>query len=446
MLIDHEGNLLFIDESGSTIVLYKHVRSACLDKSTAKAKPKKPSTVPRVIKTKKTQKKQTSLTPIQQTILPKNKVLNNTIFILECKETIKVLNSTMHTVDYNGNNQQKWVFIQQSDGTYLIRNLASPFVLTPDRHSNRIYMNYYIKNRSLQKWKLLQQNDGSYIIENALYKRVLTSSVNDTIRLNVIDTTDNQKWFFQMPSVFPYDNMIAILRSKQTNQVLGSGINRHVYSHDYKGDNNQKWIFHQQHDGSYAIRNLDTSYLLDVNQNTLWTETFPNGQKQQKWFVNRQADGSYRLENSVYKNILSTDPFWFFQQPSLQPYHSMIVSIRNKKTNRVLTNYYDKSLHMFDYNGDTYQKWKFSQCDDDEYFVIENIKTGFVLDADNSYAYALEFNESYRQKWKAIRQNDGSYVLQNYMNSYALGSSSHSNAYPQPGNNNDYQKWFFESI
>jgi hypothetical protein len=251
--------------------------------------------------------------------------------------------------------------------------------------------------------------------------------------------------------------MIATLRNKATHKVLDSNANKHVYTLDHNGGNYQKWIFTRQNDGTYALKNVETSFMLDGNNETVYTGN-SSGNLHQKWKFHRQNDGSYIIQNLATSRVLDSDGViqtdsldsnvpdnqkWYLELTEINPKNGMIATLRNKATNKVLDSNANKHVYTFDHNGGNHQKWIFTRQDNETY-ALKNVETSFMLDANNNAVYTYISNGGNYQKWKLHRQNDGSYVLQNLATSRILDSNGMSKGDLLDSNVRENQKWFLE--
>jgi hypothetical protein len=99
--------------------------------------------------------------------------------------------------------------------------------------------------------------------------------------------------------------MTAVLRNKATYELLDNNFGGDVYTLDYNGGNYQKWLFVRQHDDTYVLQNIGTTFVLDYNGSKVHTRN-PNRGNSQKWRFYRQNDGSYAVQNLATSVVLDS--------------------------------------------------------------------------------------------------------------------------------------------
>jgi len=354
-------------------------------------------------------------------------------------------------LDLTNDNNQKWIFIRQQDGTYLLKNLASTLFL---EMNDRDIVTGHFRGDDSQKWAVIPQNDGTFMVQNIAYSDVLDSNHPGDVYRHYLHGGRHQQWFFLPASSAPSDGSIVVLTNKATNRALGMNSKKHLFTKKYHGnnDNNQKWIFQKQENGAYILKNLATSNVL--------TFTFHNTSSQ-RFLPIQQKDGSYVLESYGHSRVLDSNHIghvyhnphygnnyqrWFFHIPAIKPYHELLVTLRNLQTNRVLDSNENNTTRTSIYTGADSQTWKFSVVDD-KYYILENIDTSMVLQCEKDRIYLNAWANDNSQKWEVFQQDDDSYMLQNVAISRTVLDSNYEGAvYPHSRHGGTFQRWFLEPI
>lgn len=105
---------------------------------------------------------------------------------------------------YNGNQNQRWQFSQNSDGTWNILSMTSfKAIDCPNgKTDDNLAMVQWSRNRDQnQRWVMEKQTDGSYLIQNAASGKYLDGASNSTNGASLIQWSKNgqsqQRWVLQ---------------------------------------------------------------------------------------------------------------------------------------------------------------------------------------------------------------------------------------------------------
>ncbi len=218
--------------------------------------------------------------------------------------------------EWANNNDQKFQFTRQSDGTYKIKSLWSGKVLDVprDRYSQGVVIEQWgIADNQWQNWYVVPNTNGFYKIVSRYSGQCLdvsnNGSANGTSLLQWPDNgTDAQK-FELVPQFLPTNyvtipNGVYSIKHKGSGKYVSTSLDKangvKSYIWEWANNNDQKFQFTRNSDGSYAVKSLWSDKVLEVPGGTL-TQGARLGQweygdvKWQRWYVVPNNAGYYKL-------------------------------------------------------------------------------------------------------------------------------------------------------
>lgn len=342
----------------------------------------------------------------------------------------------------NDSGAQKWKIVNNGDGSYAIKNVASGNALDVAGGSvkNGANVQSFSYNGSCaQKWHIRRNDDGSYAFYSTCSGRVLdvaggSGSDGANIQMYRPNGSLAQKWY--LAPVQTIDNGEYIISSVSSNKVIDitggtknadNGTNIQVYSNN-KSDA-QKWKVRYGDDGYYTILNLATGKVLDVTGagTTRGTNVHlygPNNSCAQKWQITKDTSG-YTIASACSDLVLDVN---------------------------------DGNVQIYTKEASRSQKWDFvylSPIEEGNYIIQSAVKKDMVIDvaggsvADGANIQIYTNNNSNAQKWQIIKNNDGSYTIKNAIFGKVLdisGAGTYNGANIQSfmSNGSCAQKWKVE--
>ena len=308
---------------------------------------------------------------------------------------------------YNGTCAQRWLFIENSDGTVTIQNACEKnYVLDlQDGKTNvQIYSkitNYISKN---QRWILEASplpNDTYYITSSANNKVLLANGLNDSDNIEVGVPSDDgaQRW------VITKNDDYYIIKNEKSGKVFDIANGRYndltnLWQFSYNDSCAQRWIFNESNDGSYIIHNYcDPTYVLDLQEGKTNVQIYSKtdyDNMNQKWVIKKAVR---RDDYSGIYNILSMGD------------KSKAMSVYNDSSAD------GANIQVSKNNNSNMQRWEISKKEN--YYLIKNIDTGKFLDVANAKysnltnVWQFSYNGTCAQRWLFIENSDGTVTIQN---------------------------------
>ena len=216
---------------------------------------------------------------------------------------------------------QVWRFKKQSDGSYVIKNQYSGYVLDATDTLSGANTKFAMKNASNsagQSW-FVCRNGSDYVLKSKLDKNyaLALSSINSASDVNAVSYSNGDPaQIFAIKNIGAYLSYISpsdigtnfnASISFASKNIAVSGTNVIIYSQSQNSD--QMWRFERQSDGSYKIVNNNANeYVLDVYAGSSSAGTNvqiykSNNTKAQRWFLYRK-EGRYVFCSALSKNAV----------------------------------------------------------------------------------------------------------------------------------------------
>jgi hypothetical protein len=103
----------------------------------------------------------------------------------------------------------------------------------------------------------------------------------------------------------PANDLVVVLRNKQTGKVLDSNGMKNVYTMYRNFGLYQQWKLRRQDGGSYILQNEATAFVLDADTNKTYTHEL-NGGGFQNWRFHRFDDSTYLLQSLATSYVLDS--------------------------------------------------------------------------------------------------------------------------------------------
>ncbi|MDO4555369.1 MAG: RICIN domain-containing protein [Lachnospiraceae bacterium] len=370
-----------------------------------------------------------------------NKVLtvNNSGKIINCRDT--------------GSGKQRWVFTKdKEDGTYTIQSKEDKRCLENENGSGKSESDIIVNtasNTNSQKWYIKENDYGSYILQPKCSEACVLDlqNINEAegadYWLYTYNATLAQRFFIRETTAWDKQEA-ADLGEKFTACITNAGIGKaltvsedNVTSKSYFSENNQKWIFNKNSDGSYTISSVTDGRCLD-NSGAVGTADSniqvheSNGSDAQKWFLYSAGNKSYYL-----KPACSTD---------------CVMDLAGYKAED------GTNIQLFTFNGSLAQKFSITEeipiaeqerknLGDNFYAMIESDVSGKVLTANaDGNVVNKTFTTADNQMWKFSLNEDGTYTIiskadNRCLNTVDAAGSSESNVNVEVADKSASQKW-----
>ncbi len=217
--------------------------------------------------------------------------------------------------------EQVWRFTKQSDGSYIIKNQYSGYVLDATNTLSGTNTGFAMadENKTSGQCWFVCRDGSNYVLKSKLNKKYAlavsdidtSSAVNavayksgDSLQLFKITNTGAYLSYVSPSNIGTNFNASISFGSKN---IAVSGTNVIIYSSSQNSD--QVWRFVRQSDGSYKIVNNNTTeYVLDVYAGSSASGSNvqiykSNDTKAQRWFLYRK-EGRYVFCSALSKNAV----------------------------------------------------------------------------------------------------------------------------------------------
>ncbi len=380
-----------------------------------------------------------------------------------------------HLYSYNKSDAQKFEFVAQGDGSYVIRNVNSGLVLDVQNAvaGNGAVVQQYASNGSdAQRWFIRDSGNG-YYIQSALGNWVLDISGASTAdgaaitlytpngsdaqmfmlasaSLDVIGTGEKVKVASASNPSFVFDIENASKDNSARLQIYGgNGTDAQVFQFDEVGN------------GIYTIESSVSEKLIEVSSGLTTNgaavaQYTANGTLAQRWVVRDYGSGMFALLNlksgkaidvpsgsmtngnklQIYTPNGTTAQLWRVGDATTTRDRIDQLAAANKDVLRNGDSYFIKSakapsqtldvqwgslvnganVWLYESNSSSAQRWTAS-LDEIGYVTLTNELTGKVLDVTNGSAsdysnvQQWDSNGTWAQKWIPLRNDDGSITL-----------------------------------
>ena len=366
-------------------------------------------------------------------------------------------NVNLTTRNDNSENQ-KWYFKRQSDGSYSIKNMYSGNYLDIENSGNIDHENIQVWSGGAgdkQNWFVYSYNGGYRLVPRSSEKDLKAMDIGDDIKdganlqlyhavsnnnawqtfLIIKDMGEKQDLGTEFTaSIVPKSN------SKLAVETTGTDNGSNVQLGTRDNEENQKWIFTRQSDGSYSIKNKNAGKYLDIyntgdtNGENVQVWSGGTGDKQ-SWFI-YLYNGGYRLvprSSSADAKALDIG--------------DSIKDGANLQINCLFSN--DNAWQTFGIIKDMGEKQDLGTEFTASIVPKSNSKLALeVTGTDNGSNVQLGTKSNVdSQKWIFTRQSDGSYSIKNknaekYLDIYNTGYTNKENVQVWSGGTGDKQSWF----
>lgn len=380
-----------------------------------------------------------------------------------------------HLYSYNKSDAQKFEFVKQSDGSYVIRNINSGLVLdvkNGEAGNGAAVQQYEANGTKAQKW-FIRDSGGGYYIQSALGNWVLDVSNGSTadgtpITLHAPNGSDAQKYMLASGDSDPVVTCKTLKISSAADSRLvfdidnaSSANNARLQIFEGNGSDAQGFRFSEVGNGLYTISSVSSGKAIEVtsgltNDGAPVAQYEANGTNAQCWAIRNYGSGTFSLVNLrsgkaidiPSGNLTSGNKLQIFTPngTSAQLWRVEETSIPRERLNQLAAaskdvlvdggSYFIQSaknpakvldvqwgslstgtnIWIYSSNSSSAQRWTAS-IDDIGYVSLTNELTGKVLDVDNGVArnnanvQQWDSNGSWAQKWIPVKNANGSVTL-----------------------------------
>lgn len=380
-----------------------------------------------------------------------------------------------HLYSYNKGDAQKFEFVAQGDGSYVIRNVNSGLVLDVQNAvaGNGAVVQQYASNGSdAQRWFIRDSGNG-YYIQSALGNWVLdingaSTADGASITLYTPNGSDAQKFMLASANahLVPTGDTVKIVSATNPSLVFdiengatGNLARLQIYTDN--GSDAQSFCFAEVGNGLYTITSSVSNRLIEVSSGltadgSAVAQYDANGTISQSWAVRDHGSGTFALLNARSGKAIDVPSASMQSGNKLQIYtpngsSAQLWRIEDTTTSRerldalagqgggvlvdggsyVIQSAKDTSqvfdvqwgslsnganVWLYGSNSTSAQRWTAS-IDDTGYVTLTNELTGKVLDVANAcianYANVQQWesNGTWSQKWIPVKNSDGSITL-----------------------------------
>ena len=231
-----------------------------------------------------------------------------TINEVKANKPLKTVNGNIQIGSSNGNVDEKWWFIRQSDGSYIIESIINNNYITTGGTGNgsNVTTSKYTGSDA-QKWYLYSVN-GNYELapKNSTGQRMNVAGGGTGDGTNIITwqamsgSTDIQFKINKCGTKYIYNlgtDFVAAINDVKVGKPFKAASNGNVELTTSKGNIDEKWWFIRQADGTYIIESLYNNNYITAsgtgNGSNVTTSKY-TGSDSQKWYV-YPSNGKYEL-------------------------------------------------------------------------------------------------------------------------------------------------------
>ncbi|MDO4752847.1 MAG: RICIN domain-containing protein [Candidatus Saccharibacteria bacterium] len=362
----------------------------------------------------------------------------------------------------NGSIAQKWLIVDNGDGTYMVKNAATGKVLdvAGGRRKNGTNVQTFTSNDSCaQKWAITRDTNGAYTFYSVCSGRVLDvmngwSSDWTNIQIYEPNNTASQKWNLLSTSAQLVGGGEYVITSNVGNGIaldVNGGSNKdfaNVQIYQTNDTEAQNWQMIYSADGYYRVVNASSRKGLDVSKGGTVNGTNvqlyeANTTCSQKWQVVKNSDNSYSLYSAcsglaldimggdknnganvqIYEPNGTNAQKWTFKMVTataskLDGVYAIKSSLGENMVIDISSNNSANgtNIQQWDSNNSNAQKWQF-KSDGAGYYTIVNPANGKALDVagggvkNSTNVHLWESNDTLAQKWQIVSEGNDIYTI-----------------------------------
>ena len=391
---------------------------------------------------------------------------------------------------------QRFVFIQNSDGSFTIKNVNSGLVLDVRwaiAANGTVVWQHTPNGSNAQKWILTPSVDGSgtYRIASMIDQKycldVPGANASSGARLQIYEDNGTAAQKFHLSKIDPViPDGVYFVGSSASNKVAdvqwaSSDNSTPIQLYELNRTLAQRFLFiFDNQTGYYTITNVNSAKVLDVMYagyaNGTPVQIFErNGTNAQKWAIHEISPGKYRLTaahsglvfsfsgnsstngTKIQTNAWNNSSSQLWTLTATQAYDDGVYQIRSA-LGTVLDAKYNGQTNGTQIwthipNGTFAQKFYLKHVGN-EYYTFECLNSGRAISiesAGSNRVILYDYNASDNQLWKLVYSGEGKFVFQNkatgkVLDVTAASPSPETNVQIYPLNWTNAQRWSFEPV
>lgn len=369
----------------------------------------------------------------------------------------------------NRSTAQQYNFTRQSDGSYVITNIASGKALDVVGASaglGAVVQQYTPNGTTAQRWYLRDAGKGGLYIQSALGNWVLdipSGNTGNGIKLQLWEPnlSNAQQFLLSSNVMVPTSTAVRISSTVNSNQVLdipgastSNGARLRVFA--WNGSDAQLYVFREIGNAIYEITNANSGKAIEsagaaTYNGAIVQQYSVNNSAAQRWTVRSRQSGTYEFYNEVTNKALDIPGGNASSGVRLQLYagngskaqqwtvaevktgrqklkdiaaqqrgtvqdgvYQITSSLRSTAALDVAAGSKDSgaNVRIFNANGTSAQLWKVTH-DSDGFITLTNMGSRKVLDVangsknNNTNVQQYASNGSWAQKWIAVKDGKG---------------------------------------
>ncbi len=321
----------------------------------------------------------------------------------------------------NGDIKEKWSIKSFDDNKYTFVSLSNNYCIDiPSANaSNGVKLQVYNKNNTIaQKFYLINRTpmQGEQSIKDGIYK--IGSNINSSQVFDITDgSLDNGKqiqlwnnWEATQQNFeikYKGDGYYTI-RSNLSNKVLAVNTanvenGTSIIQQEEQGTDQEKWIIKNEGNNTYSLISKCNNYYIDVPSancsNGIKIQMYENNGTNSQRFQLIQIGAERTIEDGTYRIAL-------FNKENI----GLDIDGASKDN--------CANVLIWEWNKNNIQKeFNLQYIEEDGCYIITNINSGKVLDAENggttnyTNVWQYEYNGTAAQKWFITKDNNGSYSI-----------------------------------